>query len=88
MQYDTTTLLPEQYDSAIIGVDISSAKFVYDVDLLQKIIENNKKVDDVVLYMDKNFFSSENKPIFYCKLNQNDAKQNLKLISFIRNLRH
>ena len=87
MQCDTDSLLPQQYDQAIIGFDLNTAKFVYDVDRLQEILTKDEKVDDALNYMDKNFFSLENKPVYFCKLNKNEAKQSLKVIAWFKNNR-
>lgn len=87
MQYDINSLLEQQYDEAIIGVDLDSAKFIYCVDTLQKIIKKDDNIKDVVTYMDKEFYSKENKPIFCYRMNINDVKNNLKIIEFIKNNR-
>lgn len=86
LQYDTNSLLDQKYDDAIIGIDYTSTKFVYDINRLQKILKQNNKVDDneISNIMDKQFFMRENKPVYLEKIDKNDVNGYLKIISLLK----
>lgn len=84
MQYDANSLLSQNYDDALIGVDFNTNKFVYDVEALEDIVKREHQVEDASVIMDKELFSRDNQPIFFQKFNANEAKDYLNIINLLR----